>query len=239
MDRNRDQSQPSARRTQRALAWSVHAFTASGVICCLLALEATIDSQWRVALIWLAFAVLIDAVDGTLARGVRVKQVLPGFDGALLDNLVDYISYVVIPAIIIHRAHLLPESLSFAIMGAICMASAWQFCQEDAKTADHFFRGFPSYWNIVALYLLSMNLTVSMNAAIVITLIILIFVPVKYIYLSRNTPLPVITWPATIVWTALACVLLWQLPAPHPWLLWGSLVYVAWYFALSVVLTIR
>lgn len=221
------------------MAWGVHFFTASGIVCCLLALEATNREDWRTSLFWLAVAVFIDAVDGSLARRAQVKRVLPGFDGALLDNIVDYVSYVVVPALIMHRAGLFPASLSLAVAAAVCVASAWQFCQSDAKTVDHFFKGFPSYWNIVALYLFALELSTTVNFVIIAVLIVLVFVPIKYLYLSRNVPWPAITLPMTLAWTVLASMILWQLPSASPALVWGSMGYPAWYLGLSLHATMQ
>lgn len=217
----------------------VHWFTACGVVCCLLALEATFDGNWRTALLWLVAAVAIDAVDGTLARLVNVRQVVPQFDGALLDNIIDYLSYAFIPALIIHHAGLLPEHVSFVVACAICLASAYQFCQDDAKTPDHYFKGFPSYWNIAALYLLALQLSPVVNLVVLLTLIVLVFVPVKYIYVTRTQSLKQLTWPLTILWSMTVCVILWQLPDPAPVLVWSSLIYVVYYTTASVYLTLQ
>ena len=222
---------------RQALAWGVHLLTASGVVCCLLALEATFASQWRSALAWLLVAVIIDAVDGTLARLVEVKKVLPHFDGALLDNLIDFANYVIVPALIVHRAQLLPANVSFCMACAVCLASTYQFCQNDAKTPDHFFKGFPSYWNVTALYLLSMGLSPLVNLTIMAGLVLMVFVPIKYIYVTRTKACRTITLPLTALWAVMATCILWQLPDPHRWLVWTSLLYVAYYFGMSLYLT--
>lgn len=223
----------------RGLAWSVHLFTACGVICCLLALEATYAAQWRTALIWLFVAVIIDAVDGTFARLVRVKKVLPDFDGALLDNLIDYANYVIVPALILHRADLLPASVSFLMAGSICLASAYQFCQADAKTPDHYFTGFPSYWNVTVFYLLVLGFSPMVNLVIVAVLVVSVFVPIKYVYLTRTIEFRAVTLPLTLVWSVMAMTILWQLPEPASMLVWTSLAYVGYYIFLSVYLTLR
>lgn len=226
-------------RLAKALAWSVHLLTASGLVFCLLAVQATYASQWRSALAWLLVSVMVDAVDGTLARLARVKQITPGFDGALLDNLVDFTNYVIVPALIIHRADLMPDELSFIIACAICVVSAYQFCQRDAKTPDHYFKGFPCYWNVLALYLLSMRLDPAANLMIAAVLMLLVFLPIRYLYPSRTVLYRKATLPLTAVWAAMAICILWQLPDPHPLLVWSSLLYVIYYFCMSVYLTLR
>jgi phosphatidylcholine synthase len=222
---------------RRLLAWGVHFLTASGVVWSLLALEATFASQWRQALGWLVLAVIVDSVDGTLARLVSVKQVVPKFDGTLLDSLVDYINYVVVPALIIHRAELVPERASFGIACAICLASAFQFCQHGAKTPDHFFKGFPSYWNVAALYLLSLGLEPLANLAIVTSLVVMVFVPIKYLYVTRTVEYRSVTLLLTVLWAAMAITILWQLPDPQPLLVWASMLYFVYYFCMSLYLT--
>ena len=224
--------------TRKSLAWSVHLLTASGAVCCLLALEATCASQWRLALGWLLLAVIVDAVDGTLARLVDVKNVLPSFDGALLDNLIDFTSYVMVPAIIIHRSEVLPAAVSLWVASAICLASTYQFCQHDAKTPDHFFKGFPSYWNITALYLLAMNLNQRTNLLIVSSLLLLVFVPIKYVYLTRTEEHRTLSLTLTAVWSVMVMGILWQLPEPNPMLVWSSMLYFVYYLSMSLYLTV-
>ena len=190
-------------------------------------------------LAWLVLAVIIDAIDGTFARLVDVKSVLPNFDGTLLDNVVDYANYVIVPAWIIHRAQLVPDGISLCIASSICLASCYQFCQNDAKTPDHFFKGFPSYWNVVALYLLAMGLSPRQNLAIVAALVVMVFVPIKYIYVTRTREYRTITFPLTAAWAVLAMIILWQLPNPQPLLVWSSTLYFLYYFCISLSLTLR
>jgi phosphatidylcholine synthase len=225
--------------TRRILAWGVHLFTASGLICLLLAMRAGVNSDWRLAFAWLAVATLIDGVDGVLARRVGVKQVLPGFDGTLLDNVIDFVGYVFVPAFFLYQAQLLPSPCAIGTAAAVCIASGFQFCQADAKTADHYFKGFPSYWNVVVLYLLAMRLSVLANLAIVALLIVLVFVPVKYVYPSRTREFRVPTLVLTALWGALMIGIIVQLPEPPAWLIWTSLAYVAYYLGMSLHLTFK
>ena len=223
-------------RWRRTLAWGVHLLTASGIVCCLLALEAGWSAQWRPAFAWLVLAVLVDAVDGTLARLLRVKEVLPDFDGTLLDNTIDYASFVFVPALLMHRAELLPAHVSFWTAAAVCMASAFQFCQADAKTPDHYFKGFPSYWNVAVLYLIVLRLDSTANLAVVGLPIVLVFVPIKYLYPSRTPQLRKCTLMLTSVWGAMVVAIVWQLPRPSSWLVGTSLLYPVYYLAVSLFL---
>src|SRR5207248_3290393 len=138
---------------------------------------------------WMAYTVAIDSVDGTLAHAVGVKQVLPFFDGTRLDDLVDYVTYVIVPALFLLHMHLLPQRA--AVVVALCpvLASAYGFCRTDSKTADHYFTGFPSYWNIVAFYLYTLGWPRALNAAVVLLFAVGVFVPIRYLYPS---PTPVL-----------------------------------------------
>lgn len=222
---------------RHAAAWSVHLFTALGGAAGLLAALDVVRGDWEGCFAWLGLAVVIDAVDGTFARLARVKDVLPNFDGALLDNLVDFITYVFVPAFFLHLANRLPEGLpGLAASSAIIVSSGYQFAQADAKTADHFFKGFPSYWNIVAFYLLVLQTGPWANFAVVTVCVVLVFVPFRYAYPSRMTRYQGMTLALTALWAA-AIVTMWVLyPDVPSWLAWGSLLYVAYYAAVSAAL---
>lgn len=226
-------------RASTAAAWSVHLLTASGVVWGLLALDAAIAGRYGAALRWMFVAVLVDGLDGPLARRFQVARVLPGVDGALLDNVVDYFNYVVVPAVLIQRAAALPEGLGLAGAAWICLASAIQFSRSDAKTADHYFRGFPSYWNVLALYLLVLRPDPRLALGVVGLLGVLALVPLRCIYPSRTVELRRTTWILTALWTLCLVLILIQYPEPWPWLVRGSLAYVGYYAVASCLLTFR
>lgn len=167
-------------------AWSVHIFTASAACFGLFSLAKIYQHEYVFALSLMLITVLIDAVDGTFARIVHVKTVLPNIDGALLDNIVDYFNYVITPCFfLVVKPDMLPEQYTIWLVLAITITSAYQFCQSDAKTPDHFFKGFPCYWNIAVFYMFIFNTSAFTNTLILVTLCILIFVPIKYVYPSR------------------------------------------------------
>ena len=141
-----------------ALAYGVHFFTATGAVWGFLGLLAIFEHNWRMMIIYMIVAMLVDGFDGMLARWADVKKYANGIDGALLDNILDYLNYVVVPALFLVEADVLPESVRLLAACSILLTSAYQFTQSDAKTDDHHFKGFPSYWNVVALYMLLMNL---------------------------------------------------------------------------------
>jgi len=218
-------------------AATAHALTASGAVWALLALIAVADGRFRAALGWMFLAVIIDGVDGALARRAQVTRVLPGIDGTLLDNLVDYANYVLVPAFLIHRAALLPPAFSVFGAAAICLASAFQFSQADAKTDDHYFKGFPSYWNVVAFYLLVLGTGPWTNLAVVFALCVLVFAPVYWVYPSRTRAWRVPTLVLSALWGVLLAAILASYPEHEAWLAWVSLLFVVYYVLLSVALT--
>jgi phosphatidylcholine synthase len=222
-------------RAAVARAWFVHLFTAAGAVLGLLALVEITRGEWRAALVWMAVAMAVDSADGTLARWARVKQVLPGFDGALLDNMVDYLNYAVIPAFFLVAADLLPAGWGLIGAGGIVLASGYQFCRTDAKTEDHYFTGFPSYWNVVLLYLLLLRIDPWIALGIVALLCVLVFVPFRYVYPSRTRPYRPLTLALASIWGVLCLVLMYQYPAHSPTLAWISLLFVPYYFGISVL----
>ena len=138
---------------QTLLAWLVHMFTASGAILALLALLAVEDGEWGLALMWLLVALVVDGVDGSLARWARVSERAARVDGDTLDLVIDYLTYVFVPTLFMWRAGLIPEALAPWLAAGILLSSLYLFARTDMKTEDGYFRGFPALWNLVAFYL--------------------------------------------------------------------------------------
>ncbi|MBX2997311.1 MAG: CDP-alcohol phosphatidyltransferase family protein [Caldilineaceae bacterium] len=216
------------------LAWSVHFITASGIVWGLLALIAAVERQWVMVFVWMAASLVVDSIDGTLARLVQVKRVLPGFDGALLDNIADYVTYVVVPAFFFYVSDLLPPLFSLPAVALILLVSGYQFCQGDAKTEDHYFKGFPSYWNILAFYLFILALNPWINLSVIILCCVLIFVPVKYIYPSRAPQYQYLTLTLAALWGVICTIILMQFPQPDFRLILASLFFVVYYVGISL-----
>jgi phosphatidylcholine synthase len=220
-------------------AWLVHLYTASGAVLAFLAAQAVIDHDYRAAFFWLFVQVAVDATDGVLARAARVSTHLPWFNGAKLDDIVDYLTYVFVPALFIWRSLLVPDAWALPIAAGMLLASAYGFNRDDAKTGDHFFTGFPSYWNVTAFYLLVAGWTPQVNSAILVVLVALVFVPLKYVYPSRT---PVFQWLTNLLgvaWGGAMIVMLWQYPAvPRPLFL-ASLLFPVYYAGLSLFLHLR
>ncbi len=203
---------------ERSLAWIAHLYTSLGL---LLAVGMTVcifrgnAEGFRDAFAYMLLACLVDATDGTFARRVRARQILPNFDGAKLDDLIDFLTFTFIPLLLVWRANLLPSGAEWVLVLAL-VASAYGFCQVPAKTTDGYFVGFPSYWNIVAFYLYALEIPGWAAAAIIFALAVLTFVPSYYMYPSRGATLSRLTNFLGGVWVVLLVWILWSLPASEP-----------------------
>lgn len=218
-------------------AYGVHLFTATGAIWGLLALLAVFQHDWKAAILWMILAMLVDGFDGMLARWADVKTYARGIDGGLLDNMLDYLNYVVVPALFLIEADILPVGLRLPMAFLILLSSAYQFTQVDAKTDDsndYFFKGFPSYWNVVVLYMLVMQLNPWLNLAFLTAFNILVFVPIKYVYPSRDTRLKNITLGLTYLYGLIGIWGVIQYPNVPKWVVWVSFIYVGYYTVLSL-----
>jgi phosphatidylcholine synthase len=229
---------------QKISAFSVHFITASTAFIGILTLYMTYKHEYTIALWFMAAAVLIDAVDGTLARLFNVKEVAPNIDGELLDNIVDFLNYVITPCFfLLVRENSLYSQVQWFLIAAICITSAYQFTQKDAKTPDHFFKGFPCYWNIAVFYMYLFNTSVLFNTLTLSILCILVFVPIKYVYPSRldylteSWNLKIIMHFCTIAYGISTGILLLNFPEKNTIWVVLSLGYIFLYIALSLYRT--
>ena len=222
----------------RLRAFAVHLYTASGAVLALLIVVAAINGD-VVRALWLGLAALIiDSTDGLLARRFKVSEFLPKFDGARLDDIVDYMTYVLAPVLLLWSSDYLPEGPTGVMIAALpLLASSYQFCQVDAKTEDHYFRGFPSYWNIVAFYAIVFTLSPAAVGTILVVCSLLVYVPIRYVYPSRTVAFRKLTVALTALWLLCYSAILFQMPEPDPALLLYSLLYLVYYLALSLHLS--
>lgn len=224
----------------RLRAWGVHLYTGSGAVLALLALDAVMRGAFGSAFVWLAIAMFVDCTDGTLARRARVKQVLPHFDGSKLDDIIDYLNYVFVPIMLVLRAGLLPDHAAGLLVAALpLLASGYGFCQAAAKTPDHFFTGFPSYWNVVALYLFVLGWPTWLNGLVLVVFAVLVFVPIRYLYPSRMPTAQKTTYVLGAVWGVAVFWMLAQFPTPSRILSVGTLLFPAYYVGISLWLHLR
>ena len=219
---------------------AVHLYTASGSVLGLLIVLAAFDGN-AVAALWIGLAALVvDGTDGMLARRFRVKETIPWFDGARLDDIVDYLTYVFAPVVLLWTIGALPEGPAGWVLAALpLLASSYQFCRVDAKTEDHTFLGFPSYWNVLAFYVVVLDLSRPVTGTLLVVCSALVFVPVRYLYPSRTQLLRTLSLVLTAVWIGTYALLLVQYPDPEPLVVAVSLGYVVYYVAVSLHLTQR
>jgi phosphatidylcholine synthase len=230
---------PMSRLSRRAAGWAVHAFTASGAVIGLLAMLAVIRDDARTALLWLAAALAVDALDGPIARKLRVREVLPRVDGAVLDLVVDYLTYVLVPAVFLYWFDLMPAGWGLAGAGFILLTSLYCFANVEMKTSDNYFSGFPAIWNVVVLYLWLLETPALVNAVVVLVLGVLTFVPMKFVHPVRVREARIITYSSMLVWTSCALWLVLMAPERPAWLLAPWLGSSAWLAFVSVRRTLR
>lgn len=222
---------------KRLAAWAVHLYTASGAPLALLIVIAALQGDVRLALGLEFVTMVVDGTDGWLARRTQASTIVP-FDGRKLDDIVDYLTYVFAPILLLWTAGYLPHGpIGFVLAALPLLASCYQFCQTDAKTDDHYFLGFPSYWNILAFYIVVFAASPLVVAILLVGCSLLVFVPIKYVYPSRTIPFYGVTITLTALWLALYVVLVATLPHPNAWLTAASLLYALYYIGLSVHLT--
>jgi len=218
-------------------AFAVHVFTASGVALGLAALLAAIERRWTLMFWLLGAALFIDGIDGTLARRARVAELLPRWSGDTLDLVVDFVTYVFVPAYAIAAGGLLPNVLAIPAGCLIVVTAAIYFSDRDMKTADNYFRGFPALWNAAAFYLFLLKPMPWIAAAAIIGLAVATFMPFKFLHPFRVVRLRLVTLAALALWCLLAAAALVYDLAPGPWVA-GGLVATGLYF-LAVGLTDR
>jgi phosphatidylcholine synthase len=221
---------------RKALANGVHLFTATGAVWGLLTLLAIWDGDYRLAIIYIVIAMFVDGVDGILARWFDVNRYARWIDGGLMDNIIDYLNYVLVAALLLMRVpNLMPQGFELVAAISILLTSAFQFSQVEAKTDEqsYFFKGFPSVWNFLVVYMMLLGLNPWINFALVVACNILVFVPVKYLYPTRNTRLRRLTLALTYLYAALGVWGLLQYPDVPEWVAPVSFIYVVYYAAMS------
>ena len=224
----------------RVRAAAVHLYTASGAVLAFLIVLAAFQGN-SIQALWLGLiALVIDSTDGTLARRFRVSEMLPDFDGRRLDDIVDYLTYVFAPILLLWTGGYLPDGNGSLLLASLpLLASSYQFCRVDAKTDDHFFLGFPSYWNVVAFYIIVFNVGPTLTATVLIVCSLLVFVPIRYLYPSRTVTFRPLTLALTGLWTISYALILLQMPNSSTWLSSISLLYLVYYVGLSLYLTLH
>jgi phosphatidylcholine synthase len=206
-------------RTLKALF--VHLFTATGAVFAMLAMLAAVDEKWSLMFLWLVVAFAVDGVDGPMARHYNVKTYAPQFDGVLLDLIIDYLTYVFIPAFALFKSGLLPGWTGWTAIIIITFASAMYFADTRMKTKDNSFSGFPGCWNMVVLVLFAIEPNFWISLALVTGLAIAMFLPLKFIHPVRTDRWRALSLPMALAWTFFAGWAAWVDFHPESWALWG------------------
>ena len=199
------------RDVKKGVAWAVHAFTTCGIVLGFLALVAVLKNDPVAAFMWLGLALFVDGIDGTLARKARVLEYTPNFDGRTLDNVIDFFTYVAVPALMVYWFNMAPVDFLFAPQtwslvsaAAIMAVSCYTFANVGMKSDDYYFVGFPALWNVVVLYFFVLDTGPYTNFITIAVLCILTFVPIKFVHPLRVTDWREITIPLTVLWAAMS-----------------------------------
>lgn len=217
---------------QRALAFLVHLLTASGAAIGLFALMAATERRWTLMFAWLAFALAIDGIDGPLARRLNVARRLPRWSGEVLDLVVDFLNYVLVPAVAIAISGLLPPMFAVAAAAAIVISSAIYFADRRMKTDDSYFRGFPAAWNLIAFYIFLLKPGPWIALSSVALFVLLTFAPILFVHPLRVVRARSLNAGLAALWSGLAIFVLWRDFSPPPWVMYG-LVAIGIYFLVA------
>jgi len=227
-----DPKSPGGRVAPRtAAAFSVHIFTACGAACALLALMAAVRGAWPAMFLWLGVALVIDGVDGTFARRLRVAETLPRWSGEMLDFVVDYTTYVFVPAYAIAGGALMPQPVALTAGLIVAVTGAIYFADRSMKTSDGYFRGFPALWNLVAFYLFLLKPAPVIGAGAIVVLAAATFAPIHFVHPVRVPRWRVLNLAMLVVWAALALMALMRDLDPPAWLA-AALGAIALYFVI-------
>ena len=227
----------------KAAAWAVHSFTTSGIVLGFLGLIAVFEGKQELAFIFMGLALLVDGVDGTLARLAKVSQVTPQLDGASLDNVVDMFNYSVLPALMIYWFEMVPENFSIPAAASIMAVSCYTFADMSMKTSDYYFKGFAAFWNVLVLYFFLLETSQLTNLVVIGICCILTFAPIKLIHPLRVKAWRPVTIPMTVLWGATAFRLIHERFQPNEVGTISNLIFWLWiassfyFFSISVIRT--
>ena len=210
--------------TAQTRALFVHLLTATGAVFAMLAMLAAVEEKWSLMFLWLVVAFIVDGADGPLARRYDVKNNAPQFDGVLLDLIIDYLTYVFVPAYALFKSGILPGWTGWIAIIVITFASAMYFADNRMKTKDNSFSGFPGCWNMVVLVLFAVSPNFWITLSIVVVLAVAMFVPLKFIHPVRTERWQAISLPVTMAWTIFAGWAAWIEFDTQSWAHWGLIL---------------
>lgn len=201
----------------QAKALTVHLLTATGAVFAMLAMLAAVEQKWDVMFLWLVVAFFVDGIDGPLARKYDVKTNAPQFDGVLLDLIIDYLTYVFVPAYALFKSGLLPGWTGWLAIIVITFGSAMYFADTRMKTKDNSFSGFPGCWNMLVLVLFALAPNYWIILGVVVTLTVAMFVPFKFIHPVRTQRWRCVSLPMALAWVGFAGCAAWVDFHPESW----------------------
>jgi phosphatidylcholine synthase len=199
----------------------VHLFTATGAVFAMLAMLAAVEAEWSLMFLWLVVAFVVDGIDGPLARRYNVRAHAPQIDGVLMDLIIDYLTYVFIPAYALFASDLLPGWTGWTAIIVITFASAVYFADTRMKTKDNSFSGFPACWNMIVIVLFAVEPPFLVTLAIVIATAVAMFLPLKFVHPVRTDRWRAVTLPVALAWTFFAGWAAWVDFHAESWANWG------------------
>ena len=208
-------------------AWGVHVFTGSGAVLGFLAIVSILNNDQVGAFLFLGIALVVDGADGFFARKVGVEEKTPYLDGVILDSIIDYLNYVIIPALMIFYFQMVPVGLELYLSLLIVFVSLYTFINVNMKTDDYYFRGFPAVWNIVVLYFFILGTHLYINFFVIIICLILTFIPIKFVHPLRVKDLRNVTIFFTIIWSATTLKLV-TTPSTNIFMINNTIIFIFW-----------
>lgn len=222
-------------RQRVVIAFAIHLLTLSGVLWALAAMVAASQQSWAAMFALLGGALIVDGIDGPLARRFGVAEVLPRWQGTVMDLVVDYLTYVFVPAFALLYWPEIPAMAGMLAAAAICLSAGLYFADTRMKTEDNFFLGFPGLWNVVVFYLMAFGLGGYSGFTAICLFVVLTFVPVKFVHPLRVRRLRSLTLSVTLAWALLAIATLVQQMAPGPWIRFGLAACAVYFLAVSLL----
>ena len=210
--------------TRETKAYFVHLFTAIGAVCAMLAMLAAVEEEWGLMFLWLVVAFIVDGIDGPLARRYEVTKHARQIDGVLMDLIIDYLTYVFIPAYALFKSGILPDWTGWVAIIVIVFTSALYFADTRMKTKDYSFSGFPGCWNMVVIVLFATNPNFWVTLGLVVALAVAMFSPLKFIHPVRTERWRWVSLPVAMAWTGFAGWAAWEGFHPGSWAQWGIVI---------------
>lgn len=220
----------------QAKAFSVHLLTASGSFLAFLSLVAASEQRWTAMFWWLGLALLVDGIDGPIARKLQVKEVLPTWSGDMLDNIIDYVTYVLLPAFALYQRGFMGEGLSFASAAIIVISSAIYYADTGMKTRENFFKGFPVVWNMVVFTLFVIEPGEMLSFGVVVIAAALSFTPIHFLHPVRVMRMRPLNLGIFLLWCALAMVALLQDMQADQWVRIGIAASGVYLFCIGAIM---